>query len=292
MIVFDHHLIFKDEPQFNLRQSNKVKDILYVKSTNSTPLLSSLSFKTDWLLMSDKKIRYISEKPFSSEYKSILWALEIEESILLIWDPNRREILYRELKYYTAEKLLFWILHTFLPLVFEIENKYKILHVGSVEISGKSILFSASSYGGKSTLTDYFLKQGHRLIGDDTVAIEKQKDTYNVIASYPYHRPYREMGSLGSFTDNYSDETRVLQNIYVLKKVGSTKTITINEMCGVDKFKALHMSSFIMFDFMQVERFNFFSEMASLVNVYEINIPWDLNRLNEVYDAILSHVRL
>lgn len=267
------------------------KHKLYIKSKNSSWLLTRLSFKTDWLTMSEKKIRYFSEKPFATKCKSISWALEIEETMVLIWDSNRREIYYEELMYYTADKLLFWILHTFLPLVLELDDKYKILHMGSVEVREKAILFSALSYGGKSTLTDYFLKKGHALIGDDTVALEKKNNKYSVISSYPYYRPYREVGTLGFLSENYSLYARELQCIYVLKKVESKESVNIQKICGVKKFKALHLSSYIFFDYMQEERFSFFSRISSLIDVYEISVPWELSRLNEVYEMILLHTQ-
>ena len=39
---------------------------------------------------------------------------------------------------------------------------------------------------------------------------------------------------------------------------------------------------------MKRERFTFFTEMAKAVPVYRVNVPWDLARLPEVYDAIVT----
>ena len=41
---------------------------------------------------------------------------------------------------------------------------------------------------------------------------------------------------------------------------------------------------------MKKERFAYFIEMAKAVPVYRVNVPWDLARLPEVYDAIVNNV--
>jgi hypothetical protein len=41
---------------------------------------------------------------------------------------------------------------------------------------------------------------------------------------------------------------------------------------------------------MKKERFDFFSKMAMEVPVYKVTVPWDLDRLDEVYEAIVRKV--
>ena len=76
-----------------------------------------------------------------------------------------------------------------------------------------------------------------------------------------------------------------------LKRLHLMQYVNIVELKGIEKFKAFHYSTFIDFDFMKKERFIFFTEMAKHVPVYRINVPWDLERLDEVYDAIVEHSR-
>ena len=106
--------------------------------------------------MSGQEARYHSEIPFKVAKKNFSWALEIKDVVTLIWDASDKKIIYTKGKNYTPQRLRFWVFHTFFPIVLELEQIYHILHVGSVEIEGKPVLFSAFSFGGKSTLNRLF----------------------------------------------------------------------------------------------------------------------------------------
>jgi len=210
--------------------------------------------------------------------------------MILIWDAEHRNILYIKQKDYMPKRLYFWVLHTFFPLVLELERTYHLLHVGSVEVVGKAVLFSAFSYGGKSTLTDYFMQNGHAMLTDDSIAIERHGDTYFAISSYPFHRPYRETETLGYRVENFVTDPKPLHTVYLLEKSAPDAAVEITELKGIEKFKAFHYSSFIDFAFMKQERFAFFTEMAKYVAVYKITIPWDMERLDDVYHTIIDRI--
>ncbi len=42
---------------------------------------------------------------------------------------------------------------------------------------------------------------------------------------------------------------------------------------------------------MKKERFDFFTQMAKYIPVYKVTVPWDLDRLDEVYDKIVLNVK-
>ena len=222
-------------------------------------------------------------------HENLDWALEIKDIVVLIWDSKKQKIFYKKNRNYTARQLQFWILHTFFPIVLELEHVYHILHVGSVEVEGKPVLFSAFSFGGKSTLTDYFIQKGHLLLSDDSLAIDRKNNSYYAVPSYPFYRPYRELETLGYHTNNFSTESKPIHAVYLLDKCDKDADIYITELKGIEKFKAFHYSSFIDFNFMKKKRFTFFTEMAKAVPVYRINIPWDKAKLEAVYQAIISH---
>ena len=112
--------------------------------------------------------------------------------------------------------------------------------------------------------------------------------TYYAIASYPFHRPYRELETLGYPVENFATEPKPLHAVYLLEKSEADAAVEIEELKGIEKFKAFHYSSFIDFSFMKQERFAFFTEMAKHVPVYKVKVPWDLDRLDEVYKAIVA----
>ncbi|PHS41849.1 MAG: hypothetical protein COB07_02075 [Sulfurovum sp.] len=287
MIVFNHNLIFKNEKTFqNDVLHDGLNTIVILKQSDSF-LFDTFSLKTSWALMSGQEARYCSAKLFYKADKNFSWALEIKDVLTLIWDAKERKILYTKGSKYTPVQLRYWIFHTFFPIVLELERRYRILHVGSVEIEGKPVLFSAFSFGGKSTLTDYFIQKGHTMLSDDSMAIDKRGDTYYAIASYPFHRPYRELETLGYPVENFATEPKPLHAVYLLEKSEPEVMVEIHELKGIEKFKAFHYTPFVNFSFMKKERFEFFAEMSKHIPVYKVMVPWNLDRLDEVYKAIV-----
>lgn len=291
-MVFGYYIFFENETFLNHKNFKILEEcdkVIYVYEDQHLSLSNTFDLKSEMFMLSGQKIYYYSQKYFDIVNKNSSWALEIKDVLCLLWDGKKQEIIYKKNIYYTPERLRFWVYHTFLPLVLELRKIYHILHVGSVEIEGKPILFSALSYGGKSTLTNYFLQQGHLLLSDDSLAIEKREDGYYAVPSYPYHRPYREVETLGYYTDHFFKKIKKVHHMYVLEKVDAKGEITIEEVKGIEKFKAFHYSSFIDFSFMKARRLAFFSGMSQQVCVYKISIPWDMERLPEVYEAICTH---
>jgi len=288
MLAFNRNFIFVDEPLLANIFNKKLESITIIK--NNDVLLSNIfTLQSPWVEMTRRNVRYYTNIPFEKSVNINLWALEIEDVVTLIWDGKINTITYIEGEHYTADLLQFWVLHTFFPLVLELANIYHILHVSAIQIKEKIILLSAFSGGGKSTLTDYFIQKGYVIYGDDTVAIYEHENNYEVIASYPYHRPYREPEVLGYPIVNFGIDVEPLSYIYQLEKSGSNADIQIIELSGVEKFEAIYQSMFVTFENMKKERYLFATKMAKYVRVFSISIPWNKERLKEVYQAILTH---
>ena len=296
-MIFSHHFVFQDEPALQQKHSHVPSSSLCYQNNETIQVVESFEYayldvfhsKSDWFAISGQEGRYCASTPFEETDEDLPWALDIKDVLTLIWDAEDQKIVYIKGKNYTPERLRFWIYHTFFPLVLELKQKYSILHVGSVEIAGKPVLFSAFSFGGKSTLTDYFIRQGHTMLSDDTIAIAKHEDTYCAIASYPFHRPHREVETLGYPVVNFATEPKPLHAIYILEKSEPGALVEIVEIKGIEKFKAFYNSSFIDFNFMKQRRFVFFTEMAKHIPAYKVKVPWDIKRLGEVYHAICSN---
>jgi len=283
MTIFGYNLDFVDDPLENELNSNEELEKVKVKETYSSLVKENFDLKGAWFDMTKREVRYLSKKPFSTKSTNLSWALEVRDVVTIIWCSKSKNILYVKGSGYSKKLLHFWVIHTFFPLVLELRDIYHVLHVGAVEVEKRVILFSAQSFGGKSTLTEYFLSKGHKLLSDDTLGVLKDNNSYKVIASYPYHRPYRKAEELGYFTKNFKFGKRSIAEIYVLQKSDATSKVYIDELLGVEKFKALYYASFVNFDFMKQKRFEFFTDMLKVVTLYRVTIPWDKNRLNEVY---------
>lgn len=285
-MIFGYQIDFILEPTLNFTSDHTTEEKTIKVQEQSLP---QFTFLSEFIPLSGQQVRYGSHTPFSqSKGKNCEWMLEVKDVLSLGWFPQSQTIGYHKGKGYTNDRLRFWVYHTFLPLLFQMNRIYEILHVGSVEVEDRPILFSALAFGGKSTLTDYFIQKGHTMVCDDTVGIEKQGDVYCAVASYPFHRPFRQPEVLGYPVENFATKPKAVQAVYVLEKSDSDAPVMINELRGIEKFKAFHYSSFIDFSFMKQERFAFFTEMAKHVPVYRVNVPWRLDRLDEVYKAIVA----
>lgn len=289
MIAFDFNIHFKDETSLDdgLYDSNK-KDFMIVKSSDLSAF-QQLTVGSEYMPMSGRQARYASEKPFSLCQEGCSWGVEVKDVASFIWRCGEHSIAYIPQQLLAPELLQFWILHTILPMALALEKTYEILHVGAVEVNGEPILFSAESFGGKSTMTDYFLKQGHTLLSDDTLGVYKKNGDYVAVASYPFHRPYRKAESLGDKVVNVSTHPKPIKAIFLLEKSEARADVAIEELKGIEKYKAFHFSTFINFDFLQQHRFQLLGEMANTLPVYKVSVPWDITRIDEVYHSIITY---
>ena len=287
-MIFGHTIDFLDEPSLNCK--GDISTPSRIISVRELPL-PDFSMLTDYFPHSLQRVRYGGHEPFSeTKGRNVEWMMEIENVLRLVWFPGNRTIGYEKGKGFTSERLRFWVYHTFLPLLFQMEGIYNILHVGCVEVNGEAVILMAPSFGGKSTLTDFFLQQGHRLLSDDTLAIEQGEDgSYRAVASWPFHRPYREPEVLGKETKNFVIKPLEIAAVYRLEKSAEDTAVQIEEIKGIDKFKTVHMGTFIPLSFLKDKAFAFHTSFAKAVPVYRITVPWDKERLSEVYKAIIGH---
>ncbi len=287
-MIFGYTIDFCDEPSLNFPSSlSSSANTIEVKAFS----LPSFENYTDYFSHSLQEVRYGFHRPMQeTKGKHVEWTMEVKNILKLVWFPKRHTIGYEKLEGCTVECLRFWVYHTFLPLLFQMEGIYNILHVGSVEVKGKAVIFMAPSFGGKSTLTDYFLQQGHWLLSDDTLAIKEYADvTYRAIASWPFHRPYREPEVLGKEIDRFVTEPLEIAAIYRLEKSEPEREIKIEEISGIEKFKTVHYGTFIPLSFLMERTFAFHASFSKAVSVYRVTLPWDKNRLDEVYKKIVEH---
>jgi len=285
-MVHGHLFHFLDELELQEKFASVSENIIDVKEHTDPALLHEYNTVLPWVSLSGQQGRYFAKSAFEKADQNFSWGLEIKDQLTLVWKPKTRSILYVKQKNYSPKKLRFWIFHTFFPMAMELNQTYHFLHIGAVKLQGRTFFFSAPSFGGKSTLTDYCIQQGATLISDDALAIDKKGEKYYAIPAYPYHRPYREPETLGYPVEKFAKNAQSIDVVLLLQKASPDAKVIIEEVKGIEKFKAFHQSIFIEFPFRKQERFAFFGKLAQSVPVYTITIPWDLKRLDEVYQAI------
>lgn len=213
----------------------------------------------------------------------------IDDVVMFSWKQGSRVINYRYLKHADDELIHYWLLHTFFPLYYVLENIYEMFHVGAIEIEGRACLFSAPSFGGKSTLTHYFLEKGHNLLSDDKLAILKRDNHYYAVPSYPYARNYRNFEDLGKHIENFSTKSLPIGCVYRLIQVDKEESISIREVKGIEKFTIVEMFNDIKLSMLKKEKFSQLHNLAQELPIYEIRVPQSFDRLDDVYEKIVKH---
>jgi len=236
-----------------------------------------------------RSLSFYSDREFAPSVEGQPWCLEASDVVRFYWVGGQRNVEYEVLEQFTEQLLAFWAIHIILPLYFTLEGMYEFIHACAVEVAGHSILFTAPSHGGKSTITDFFLRKGHRLISDDKVATYRENGAYYAVPSHPNHRPYRKFEDLGYRVDDFSPHARPVDAFYALQSVDPGVEVTISEISGHRKFAQLLPSYLFNFSFMRAARMKYLAEMVSVVPTYRVEVPWDLDRLGEVHDAIFEH---
>ncbi len=265
------------------------EDTITVIEYTGTDIKEKLTHTQNYYSNQGRDIVLGSDETFSRTQKGRLWGYEVVGVAHFFWYSDTHTIHYIPGKLFTPELLKYWTLHILLPTFFTLEETYRFLHTGGVEVSQKPVFFFADSFGGKSTLTNYFLGQGHPLITDDKLAIEETEGQFFALPSYPYHRPYRQLETLGYFTDNIATHPKPIQTVYALDRSDPDADVTIAELHGIDKFGVLRYGSEFNLTFLKTDQFTFLSRLSEVVQVYKVTVPWDMERLEEVYTAICEH---
>ncbi|MGC9350559.1 MAG: hypothetical protein ACP5D3_01065 [Sulfurovum sp.] len=239
--------------------------------------------------------RYVylySDREFEGSHTGQPWCYEVKDVVRFYWVGGERSIYYELGEKGDANLLSFWFIHLLLPLYMTLQDMYDFFHVGAVEVEGKPIFFIAPSMGGKSTMTDYFIKQGHTLISDDKVPTFIADGRFMAVGSHPYHRPYRKFEELGYRVKKFSSHFKPIHAFYTLEGVEDDAEITIEEVKGFAKFDALFPNYLYMFSYLKPTRLKYLSQMLNSINVFRVKVPWDRERLGEVYDTIVAHSKL
>jgi len=292
MIAYNHYIKFIPEFKNDKKVKSTFIDTITVKENISTTLEDKLLNKLTFANNQGRDISLYSDIEFAHTEEGQFWAFEVKDIMTLFWYSGRLELEYTKHENFTESLLEYWCLHIVLPLFFTIEETYHFLHAGAVEIEGSPILFAAHSMGGKSTMTDFFIKQGHTMVSDDKVGIENRNDSFYVVPSHPHQRPYRAKEDLGFFIENIAANPKLVNSIYELEQANKDDEVKITELKGIDKFKSLRYASEINLYFLKPKRLEFLLKLAKKVKVYQVCVPWDLDRQHEVYNTICEHVKV
>ena len=292
MIAYNHYIKFVPELENNKKVEGSFSDIVTVRESSNVVLDETLLYELTFFNNQGRDLSLCTDREFARTQKGQMWAFEVKDVVTFFWYSGTLKLEYIKHDNFTEELLEYWCLHIVLPVFFTVEETYDFVHAGAVEVDGKPILFIAPSMGGKSTMTDFFMKQGHAMISDDKVATFEKDDQIFAVPSHPHHRPYRKKEDLGFFVKNFVTETKHIHAIYMLEKAEEDATINITELKGIEKFKALRYASETNLFFQKSKRFEYLIQMAKYIPVYKVSVPWNLHRLKSVYSQLVAHTKI
>ena len=232
-----------------------------------------------------------TDRELASSIPGQPWCMEVQGVVSFTWTGNDPMIRYEFHEKGNRPLLVFWFVHIFLPLYLTLERGYDFIHAAAVEVDEQPIQFIAPSTGGKSTLGDYFLKQGHPMLSDDKVATFLRQGQFYAIPSHPHHRPFREFEVLGHPVNPFAERARPIHAFYVLGRGGPESGVEITEVTGFRKFEELLPNYLYSFHFLQEQRLRWLAKLANQSLVFHINRPWSLARMHDVYIAVCEHSR-
>lgn len=288
-MVYNFHLLFSHSPREDFEESKSSGTLLIEEDEG----IDCASFPVTLIYQNnqDRNVTLATDREFTLPSEDQRWIFTVENIVSFAWETQGGKISYRLLEQSSEDIFRFWLYHLVLPIYLSIAKIYKFLHAGAVEIDGKPILFMAPSYGGKSTLTDYFIQRGHPLITDDKMATFEKDGVYYAVPSHPYHRPFRVVEVLGHLCANVAKEAKPIRAIYMLEKSEPDALCTIRRLKGIEKFSRLHEGGEMNFSFFTRDYVTYLAGLANHVDVFSVTIPHDLERLEEVYQTITQHTK-
>ena len=236
-----------------------------------------------------RRVYLYSDRLFDGSEEGQPWQYEVKDVVSFFWSGGERTIRYELHGNGTPQLLAFWFVHLLLPLYMTLEEMYDFFHAGAVEVEGRPILFIAPSMGGKSTMTDHFIRQGHPLVSDDKVPTFVRDGKFMAVGSHPYHRPYRKFENLGYRVDAFTEHFKPIHAFYALEGADADADILITEIKGFAKFDTLLPNYLYMFSWLKPRRLKYLSQMLNSIRVFRVQVPWDKERLDEVHDLICRH---
>ena len=289
MIAYNHYIKFIPELKNDKKVDASFSNVITVKESSFPNQKEEMPYKLTFHNNQARDLWLYTDREFARTVESQHWAFEVKGVMTFFWISDTLTLDYIPHENFTPKLLEYWCLHIVLPVFFTIKETYDFLHAAAVEVNGNPILFVAESFGGKSTMTDFFIQQGHTMISDDKVATYEDKGLFFSVPSHPHHRPYRKMEDLGFFIKSFANSPKPMHAVYKLEKAEANANITITELTGTQKFISLRYASDINLFFLKPKRFEFLMQMANKVPVYQVTVPWDMEKLITVHDQIVMH---
>ena len=129
------------------------------------------------------------------------------------------------------------------------------------------------------------------MLADDKVAVFLREGRFYAAPSYPFHRPFRQLETLGYPVKNFASRSGPIRACYALHRGAPDAPVVVEEIGGVRKFELLMPNYLFDFPLLQEQRLRWLGGLAEESPVFRVSRPWDLERMPEVYEAVCRHGR-
>ncbi len=275
--------------------TNATRDSLHLSAAATESRQENLSSRFLFYHAHGRQVFLHSNTSFEAYKAGQPFCYEVENVLRFYWRSGEGAIFYTLESQGDKALLAFWFIHLLLPLYYTLENRYHFLHAGAVDVADCRILFIAPSMGGKSTMTDFFLHCGHPLVCDDKLPTFFEDGRFMAASSHPYHRPYRAFETLGQKAASFSAANKPVHCIFTLdpQPVDTTLPtplpITISEIHGFDKFKALQPAHLYEFPFLKPRALPYLTTILNSAPIFRLRFPFSLSARAGVHEAIVHH---
>jgi len=145
------------------------------------------------------------------------------------------------------------------------QRGYLTLHASAIKTDRGAVLFAGDSGAGKSTTLQEFLRRGYKKLSDDTIALyydEKRGEVF-CLPSYPQSKIWQKTADLFdhdtshlrqlhpdmdkyalSTKEHFYDHELPLYAIYILQVSDDVEEVLLEEVKGMDKFKAVNDNTY------------------------------------------------
>ena len=262
-------------------------DIMQIDKNNT----KAMKYETPTANIHGRVTRLSSNLPLSLSrvLEKRCWKINIEGQFSFNWSNISDSITVEYVSHLDLHKLSFWLLHTIIPIYMMLKQDTLFLHASAVEVKNKALIFIAPSYGGKSTLADFFVQKKYPILSDDKIRLQLKENEYFVFPSYPYRRPYREFEALGLYSEYFTDKPLPINAFYLLSYVEANTNCSIEVVQGLQKFEILKNAYLYEPVSMSKIEMEYLMQLINSNALYQVNIPKDLARLSEVYQVIIEH---
>jgi hypothetical protein len=219
------------------------------------------------------------------------WVFDVADVVSFSWASGEAVVGARAGPEGTPDRVRFWFIHVFLPLYLTLEEKVDFIHAGAVLVDDEAIAFVAPSTGGKSTLTAHFLARGHQLVTDDKLATSFSGERLMAVPAHGALRPYRQTEDLGFQATARALTPAPVRAFYVLEPALPSDEVGFRELRGLEKFRSLLPGYLVGFPLLRKRCMDYLARVVNSLPVFEVDVPRDLTRLDDVYTEIIRHVR-